>query len=114
MSDRALILSCDHYTIPDSKTGEINELYQLWYCNDYRDDSDTEFGNKPIKMLTTPEIFKQLKSSPSMSVYDLDLRSRPGKANAAALTVVGIKFVFTKESLFLLYSYKSIFVFYKF
>lgn len=93
MADRALILSADHYTIPDEKTGVINELFQLWYVNDYRDDSDTEIGCKPIKMLTTPEMFAELRKQKLPALFDLDLRSRPGKGNAAALTVVGIKFV---------------------
>jgi hypothetical protein len=93
MADRALILSADHYSIPDEKTGVIQDLFQVWYVNDYRDDSDTEIGCKPIKMLTTPEIFGELRKQSLPSLFDLDLRSRPGKANAAALTVVGIKFV---------------------
>lgn len=95
MADRALILSADHYTILDEKTGVINDLFQVWYVNDYRDDSPTEIGCKPIKMLTTPEIFAQLQKQDLPSLFDLDLRSRPGKANAAALTVVGIAYVST-------------------
>jgi hypothetical protein len=97
MADRALLLSGDHYTIRDDKTGEINELYQLWYVNDYRDPSETEIGGKPIKMLTTPEIFAQLKTIQLPALFDLDLRSRPGKGNAAALTVVGLKYVSTPK-----------------
>jgi hypothetical protein len=93
MADRALILSADHYSIPHEKTGEIQDLYQLWYCNDYREDSDTEIGCKPIKMLTTPEMFDQLRKTSLPALFDLDLRSRPGKANAAALTVVGVKYI---------------------
>lgn len=93
MADRALVLSADHYTISDPKTDEINELFQVWYVNDYREDSETEVGCKPIKMLTTPEIFAQLKQHQLPALFDLDLRSRPGKANAAALTVVGITYV---------------------
>ena len=95
MSDRALVLSADHYTIPDSKTGEIQQLYQVWYVNDYREDSATEIGGKPIKMLTTPEIFNKLRGHVLPSLFDLELRSRPGKANAAALTVTGFVFVST-------------------
>lgn len=93
MADRALILSADHYSIPDEKTGVIQDLYQVWYVNDYRDDTDTEIGCKPIKMLSTPEIFAQLRKHELPALFDLELRSRPGKANAAALTVVGISFV---------------------
>lgn len=97
MADRALLLSGDHYTIKDDKTGEINELYQLWYVNDYREPSATEIGGKPIKMLTTPEIFAKLQSVELPALFDLDLRSRPGKGNAAALTVVGLKYVSTPK-----------------
>lgn len=97
MADVALILSADHYSIPDEKTGQVQELYQVWYCNDYRDDSDTEIGGKPIKMLTTPEVFAQLHKKPLPSLYELDLRSRPGKGNAAALTVVGMSYISTPK-----------------
>jgi hypothetical protein len=97
MADIALILSADHYSITDDKTGQVQELYQVWYCNDYREDSETEIGGKPIKMLTTPEVFKQLRAAPLPSLYALDLRSRPGKGNAAALTVVGMKYITTPK-----------------
>lgn len=95
MADRVLLLSGDHYTIPDKQTGEIQNLYQLWYCNDYREDSETEIGCKPIKMLTTSEIFADLRKHSLPAIFDLDLRSRPGKGNAAALTVTGIRYVST-------------------
>lgn len=95
MADRALILSADHYQIPNERTGEVESLYQVWYVNDYRDDSETEVGCKPIKMLTTGQIFEQLRKASLPSLFDLDLRSRPGKGNAAALTVVGITYVST-------------------
>lgn len=93
MADRALILSVDSYAIPDEKTGVVNSIIQLWYINDYREASDTELGSKPIKMVTTPEVFQQLRAHTLPALFDLELRSRPGKANAAALTVVGMKFV---------------------
>lgn len=97
MADRALILSADHYSITDQKTGELNELYQVWYVNDYREDSDREFGFKPIKMLIEPAVFQQLRAQELPALFDLELKSRPGKANAAALTVVGFKFVSKPE-----------------
>lgn len=95
MSDRALVLSGDHYSIPDEKTGEMQNLYQVWYVNDYRENSKTEIGGKPIKMLTTPEIFAKLRVHALPALFDLELRSRPGKANAAALTIVDFKYVST-------------------
>ena len=93
MADRALILSADHYLLTDEKSGEVKELFQVWYINDYRDDSPTEIGSKPIKMVTTPEIFARLRDHGLPSLFDLELRSRPGKQNTAALTVVGVSFV---------------------
>lgn len=95
MPDRALILSADHYSIPDEKTGVIQELYQMWYVNDYREDSATELGCKPIKTMTTPEMFESLRKQPLPALFDLDLRSRPGKGGAAALTIVGLTHVST-------------------
>lgn len=95
MAERVLILSADHYNITDEKSGEANDLYQVWYVSDYREDSATEVGCKPIKMLSTPEIFEQLRKASLPSLFDMELRSRPGKANAAALTVVGVTYVST-------------------
>lgn len=97
MADRALILSADHYSITDQKTGEVNQLYQVWYVNDYRQNSDRELGFKPIKMLMESSAFEELRKEELPALFDLDLRSRPGKANSAALTVVGFKFVSRPE-----------------
>lgn len=97
MSDRVLVLSADHYSIPHEKTGEIQELFQLWFVSDYREDTATELGCKPIKMLTTPQLFEQLRPHDLPAVFDLELRSRPGKANAAALMVVGFKHISTPD-----------------
>lgn len=93
MADRALVLSADHYKIPDQGTGEIQHLHQVWYCNDYREDSPTERGCKPIKMLVAPEVFAELFKHELPALFDLELRSRPGKGNSASLTVVGFTFV---------------------
>lgn len=95
MSDRALVLSADHYSIPDEKTGVVNEMFQMWYVNDYREDTATELGCKPIKVMTTPELFERLRKHDLPAVFDLDLRSRPGKGGIAALTIVGLAHVAT-------------------
>lgn len=92
MADLALVLSADHYQIPHEKTGEVQNLHQVWYCNDYREDSETESGSKPIKVLVQPEVYAELRKHPLPSLFDLDLRSRPGKGNTAALTIVGFRF----------------------
>ncbi|GGY21261.1 hypothetical protein [Pseudoduganella dura] len=93
MADRALILSADRYDITDEKTGVVQPLFQLWYITDYRESSEREQGSKPIKMLTTPEMFAKLSAQKLPAMFDMELRSRPGKGNTAALTVVDINFV---------------------
>lgn len=95
MSDRVLVLSADHYSIPDEKTGVVQDLFQVWFVSDYREDTATELGCKPIKMMTTPELFEKLRPHELPSVFDLELRSKPGKANTASLVVVGMSFVST-------------------
>jgi hypothetical protein len=92
--DTALVLSADHYSIPDA-SGVVQHLHQVWYINEYRENSPTERGSKPIKMLVAPEVFAELVKHDLPALFDLDLRSRPGKGNAAALTVVGFKHVGT-------------------
>lgn len=97
MSDTALVLSVDHYTITDAKTGEIQELYQVWMASDYREATNTEKGCKPVKMLTTAEIFGELMNHPLPSVFDIDVKVRPGKANALSAMISGFKFLSTPK-----------------
>lgn len=97
MADIALVLSCDHYNITDSKTGENQDLYQVWMASDYREVSETENGCKPVKMLATPEIFSQLMQQPLPSVFEIDVKVRPGKANSMAATITAFKFLSTPK-----------------
>jgi hypothetical protein len=97
MSDVALVLSADKYEIPDERTGEIQSLHQVWYINNYREDSERERGSKPIKMLVAPEVFSELFKHQLPSLFDLDVRTRPGKGNSVSATVVGFKHVGTPQ-----------------
>lgn len=95
MSDIALILSVDKYSIPHEKTGEIQHLHQVWMSNEYRVATDTEKGSKPMKVLVDPAVFAELLKHELPSLFDVDVKMRPGKGNALAATVVGFKYIAT-------------------
>lgn len=95
MSDTALILSVDKYSIPHEKTGEIQHLHQVWMSNEYRVATDTEKGCKPMKVLVDPSVFAELLKHELPSLFDVDVKMRPGKGNALAATVVGFKYIST-------------------
>lgn len=93
MSDTALILSADKYEIPDSNTGEVQKLHQVWMSNDYRVASDTEKGCKPMKVLVDADVFAEIMKFDLPSLFNVDVKMRPGKGNAVAATIVGFKFL---------------------
>lgn len=93
MADLALILSADKYEIPDSKTGEIQTLHQIWMSNEYRASTDKEKGCKPMKVLVEPQIFDEIMKCELPALFAVDVKMRPGKGNALAATVVGFKFM---------------------
>lgn len=93
MSDIALILSADKYEIPDSKTGEIQALHQVWMSNDYRVATEKEKGCKPMKVLVEPEVFADIMKCDLPALFTVDVKMRPGKGNTLAATVVGFKFL---------------------
>lgn len=97
MSDTALILSADKYEIPDSSTGQIQTLHQVWMSNDYRVATDKEKGCKPMKVLVDPEVFAEIMKFELPSLFAVDVKMRPGKGNALAATVVGFKFIGTPK-----------------
>jgi hypothetical protein len=96
MADLALVLSADKYEIPDAQ-GVVQVLHQVWYINEYRDDSDRERGSKPIKMLVDAAVFSELFKHELPALFDLDVRTRPGKGNSVSATVVGFKHVGTPQ-----------------
>lgn len=93
MADLALILSADKYEIPDSKTGEIQSLHQIWMSNEYRVSTEKEKGCKPMKMLVEAPIFEEIMKCEIPGLFAVDVKMRPGKGNTVAATVVGFKFI---------------------
>lgn len=98
MSDSAvLILSADKYTIPDQKTGEVNELHQVWMANQYRASSDTEKGSKPVKTLVEADVFAELMKHDLPGLFDVSMNMRPGKGNTLSAVITGFKFLSTPK-----------------
>jgi len=93
MADVALILSADKYEIPDSRTGEVQSLHQIWMANEFRVSTDKEKGCKPMKVLVEPSVFAEIMKCDLPALFAVDVKMRPGKGNALAATVVGFKFV---------------------
>lgn len=92
MSDVALILSADKYSIPDAD-GVVQHLHQVWLSNDYRVSSDTERGCKPMKVMVEPEVFSQIMKHDLPGLFETEVKMRPGKGNALAATIVGFKYL---------------------
>jgi hypothetical protein len=95
--ERVLVLSADHYSIPNPQTGVDEHLFQSWYVSDYRESSETEVGSKPIKIMIKPELFSELRKQELPAVFDIETRSRPGKGGVASMTIVAFKYAFTPQ-----------------
>lgn len=87
MSEKALVLSADPWTMTDEKTGEIRHGVSFWYVNNYR---DGENGQKPTKVSVSAELHDSVKGK-LPALCELDFGSRPGAQGKATLTVTGVK-----------------------
>jgi len=96
MADTALVLSADKYEIPDDK-GVVQSLHQVWFINEYREASEKEKGSKPIKMLVDGPVFAELMKHDLPALFDLEVKTRPGKGNAVSAVVTGFKYVGTPQ-----------------
>ncbi|MGX4644443.1 hypothetical protein [Massilia sp. SYSU DXS3249] len=96
MTDVALILSADKYEIPDGD-GVVQKLHQVWLSNDYRVANEKERGCKPMKVMVEPEVFAEIMKFELPSLFETEVKMRPGKGNALAATIVGFRFVSTPK-----------------
>ena len=80
--ETALVLSADRYEFTDEKTGELRRGVTLQYVTEYREDTQTSVGFKPIKAPATPEVFEAVKKGGAPAVYRLHSRTRPGNRKA--------------------------------
>src|SRR5690606_8217796 len=90
MAERALILSCDSWEMPDEKTGEIRKGLSVWYVNDYRADTAGSYGFKPTKVSADSALIDHLRDAKLPALFDLDFGSHPGAQGKATLTLTGL------------------------
>ncbi len=92
MSEKVLILSASKWSLTDEKTGELRKGVSLHYVSDYREDTATEVGFKPIKTSADDTVFDAVQKGGVPGMYNIETRSRPGKDGKPTLTVVGAQF----------------------
>lgn len=88
MAERALILSCDSWAMPDEKTGEIRKGLSVWFVNDYREDTPEALGYKPTKVSADVALFDQLRKASLPAMFEMHYGSRPGAQGKATLTLI--------------------------
>lgn len=93
MSEKALVLSADSWSMPDEKTGEIRSGVSVWYVNDYRENTDKGVGMKPTKVSSDPSLFEALRKATLPALFEMHYGSRPGAQGKATLTLVGLTHV---------------------
>jgi hypothetical protein len=78
--ETALVLSADRYEFSDEKTGDLRRGVTLQYITDYREDTSTSVGFKPIKAPALDEVFDAVQKSgtnrggagPALALVDPD------------------------------------------
>lgn len=92
MMENVLILSASKWSFTDEKTGEMKKGVSLHYVSDYREDTATELGFKPVKTSADDAVFDAVLKGGVPGMYRIDTRSKPGKDGKPTLTVVGAQF----------------------
>ena len=81
------LLAADCGTMQDEKTGRNIDWMNCHYLTDYREDSETGIGFKPIKIGCTPDAFAVFRQH-GIGLYKLDFKTRPGAGGKPALQLV--------------------------
>lgn len=97
--ERTLVLSADKWRMTDEKTGEIREGVSVQYVTDYRDESASAVGYRPLKVQAIAEVFEAIKKGGAPGLYDLDMRTRPGREGQTTVMAVRASHI-RKVSLF--------------
>lgn len=91
--ERVVIQSADFYSIPDEKTGVVNQIQQAIYFNQYREAGENAVGSKPIKVNVEKEAFQAILKGGAPAVYDIGFSTRPGAGGKPALVLTAAKLV---------------------
>ena len=93
--ERCLVLSADKWRMVDDKTGEAREGISVHYVTDYREESSNAVGFKAMKIPAVPEVFEAIKKGGAPGLYDLEMRTRPGKEGQT--TVMAVRAVLLRK-----------------
>lgn len=89
--EQFIVLSADQWRFTDPDSGEIRAGVSLHCVTDYRDPTDTSVGFKPMKMTGSDAAFLEIKKGGAPGLYELSMRSRPGKDGVPTMQVVGAR-----------------------
>lgn len=93
MSETVLILRAQRYEFPNEKTGEIIKGCNVHLINDYQVETENAVGDTPMKISATDEVFAQVKKFKAPGIYEINMRTKPGKEGQATVVVTQAKFV---------------------
>lgn len=95
MSETVLILRASKWEMTDEKTGEIRKGCTVHYINDFQVETATAVGDSPMKVQASDEVFTEIKKHKAPGIYQINVRTKPGKDGQATVVVTQAKFVQT-------------------
>lgn len=91
--EQFIVLSADQWSLTDKDTGEMRAGVSLYCVNDYRDPTEKSVGFKPMKLSGSDAAFSEIKKGGAPGLYELSMRSKPGKDGVPTMQVIGAKLV---------------------
>jgi len=100
MAERALVLSCDAWSMTDEKTGQLRTGHSVHYVVPYRDPAAGQSGFKPMKISAPATVASSLAGTSLPAVCDLEYGAKPGPEGKAALVLAHAKVIRPLPDLF--------------
>lgn len=92
MSETVLILRASRYDFTSEKTGEIIKGANAEFIGNTQVETPNAVGEKPMKVSITDEVFNDIKQHGAPAVYDITIRTKPGKEGTATVVLTKAKF----------------------
>ncbi|KQO26312.1 hypothetical protein ASF11_00935 [Acidovorax sp. Leaf76] len=92
MSETVLVLRADRYEFTSEKTGEIIKGANVHFISDGQVETPNAVGEKPMKVAISDEVFNDIKHYGAPAIYDITIRTKPGKEGAATIVLTKAKF----------------------
>jgi hypothetical protein len=93
MSETVLILRAQKYDFVDEKTGRNIRGAKITYVSDDQIPTPTAIGNTPFTVFSTPEVFDIIQKHNGTGMYEITIRTKPGKEGQATVQIVDVKHV---------------------